>query len=186
MYHLCLIFYSFFIQRYGSALNFDSATYERLHQEVVVQPVAADARREEGMLSRLYYRVNATTLLKCHLATLEEVTGASLDMREEARELLRPRKDSPYLEKELRKVAEGLVDGDQRRVGRVLAAMTKVIAEELEVIFLGAAPDLSSCYVWDNFVLDYGAEKVRFVCDPPSPKSRYTILIMSILGLFYI
>ena len=165
---------SFFVQRYGSALNFDSATYERLHQEVVVQPVAADARREEGMLKRLYYRVNATTLVKCHLATLEEVTGTSQDIREQTRELHRPRKDTPFLYQELRKMAEAMVE-DHRRVSRVLAAMTYAIQDELSSTFY-VPPDISTCYVWDHFVLDFGAEKVRFVCEAPGPNSRYYTL----------
>ena len=117
--NLCLInaYIRYFISRlFGSALNFDSATYERLHQEVVVQPVSADARREDGMLRRLYYRVNPTTLLKSHLATLEDVVGTDLEIREISREFQRPRKNTPHVSSELQKVAEMLCEGDRKSV----------------------------------------------------------------------
>ena len=53
--------------------------------------------------------------------------------------------------------------------------MTAVINEELELqyLFANSPPPFSHLYVWDHFVLDYGAEKVRFVCEPPGPESRY-------------
>ena len=59
---------SYYVGRYGCASNFDSATYERFHQDVVVKPVSMDARRDEGMLDPLLTRVDAMTLLKTHLS----------------------------------------------------------------------------------------------------------------------
>ena len=60
--------FSYFVSHYGSGSNFDSATYERLHQEVVVRPVKHDARREEGMLGRLLTHVDSMTLLRTHMS----------------------------------------------------------------------------------------------------------------------
>ena len=61
------VYLSYFISRFGASANFDSGTYERFHQEVVVQPVGMDARREDGMYERLLTRVDSTTVLRTKL-----------------------------------------------------------------------------------------------------------------------
>lgn len=58
--------------------------------------------------------------------------------------------------------------------------MSAVITDELRLHFHDVLP-LDALYVWDHFVLDYGAEKVRFVCEPPDVYNRRYVLLGIIL-----
>lgn len=59
---------SYFIRRYGVASNFDTATYEKFHQDVVKKPAKRDARRNEGMVDRIFTLVQSATLLTSHMS----------------------------------------------------------------------------------------------------------------------
>ena len=55
------------IARFGMASNFDTAHWEAAHRAWVVESFKADARREEGMLHRLYLKENLNRLLESYL-----------------------------------------------------------------------------------------------------------------------
>ena len=60
--HACLHFL-LFILLYGSALNFDTSTHERLHKEVVGYVLDMDCRREKDRLKRMLAIVNERSSL---------------------------------------------------------------------------------------------------------------------------
>ena len=66
--------FRYWIRKFGRALNFDTGTHEKFHQQVVVKPFKADARREEGQLHRLYIATNVAQCLHAYLRTREEVS----------------------------------------------------------------------------------------------------------------
>lgn len=55
------------IARFGMAPNFDTAHWEAAHRAWVVESFKADARRDEGMLHRLYLKENLNRLLESYL-----------------------------------------------------------------------------------------------------------------------
>ena len=64
------MYFRYWIRKFGRALNFDTGTHEKFHQEVVVKPFKADARREEGQLDRLYVATNMSQCLHTFLRNI--------------------------------------------------------------------------------------------------------------------
>lgn len=59
-----LVHFRYFIRRYGSALNFDTETWETLHQVMVHRTFERDCHRNDGRLNRLQASGDAACLLR--------------------------------------------------------------------------------------------------------------------------
>ena len=158
-----LVHLTFFIRRYGAALNFDSGTFERFHREVVVSPYDRDCRREEGQLLRLYRMTNTHTLVQQYLGSKRDATEPIV-LREPGRQVVTQRAG--------------------REENKILYHLTRKFTVTLHLnVVKRVVAEAFNCSVqtlpWHKFILfnglliDYGEETVRFACAPNYRKNGH-------------
>lgn len=140
-----LLHFRYFIRRYGSALNFDTGTFELFHKVVVHQLFARDANRKEGRLSRFLAYASARALVA-------RVEQAATDQ---------PREVQPALEfrSDLHLTLEQFLSRLQGPIADAIGAAVDVAQGEY-----GAATNLRSCSLFGVLRATFQRENLVYAC----------------------
>ena len=131
----------FFIRRFGAAVNFDSATYERFHRDVVVEPFSKDCRREEGQIERLRIAADHMQLVNTYL-------------------------DKDVQDPQARPICHTVSGPRRKNLVQFLLDLPRNNARAVSTqirITLGNDALLASYKLYNIATMDYGEERVRFV-----------------------
>ena len=146
------------IRKFGRALNFDTGSHEKFHQEVVVKPFKADARREEGQLHRMYVATNVAQCVNGYLRVI--TTPPPPKPQGDTITALLPHSFKRELET---KVSQSLKLNELKEHRRVLREV-KAIKDSIERV-IPTNLDLNMMSVGKKMVREFGTETLTYVCN---------------------